>query len=119
MVSFLLIFAFILQVDGSIYTAILAPSPLLVIAGAFPLIYCRIRYIVTEDELIIKFPGLSDEHISLDSIVSLKRVYGVVTAKALSTDRIEIMTRENKCIHISPDDPEKFIGIVDGRIGCF
>jgi len=111
MVAFLSLLALTLT-SGSMYAAILVSSPCLAIAGAFPLIYYRMRYIVTDDELIIRFPGLSDEHISLKSIVSFKKVYDVMTAKALSTDRIEIKTDKNYCVYISPDDADKFIDII-------
>ena len=98
---------------GSLYFALLVFLICMPIIGVHHLLYYKTQYIITADELIIKSPGSKEEHIPLKNIMSLKRTKSLISAKALSSDRVEIRTKRNSQLYISPVDPDQFINIIN------
>ncbi len=83
------------------------------LAAAILWLCYRTKYIITDEELIIRFPGSPDERIPLSGVVSLRKVKDNAAAKALSTDRVEITIGYGTTVQISPADPDRFIQIVE------
>jgi len=76
------------------------------------LLYFKTRYIITEKELIIVSPGSRKEYLPIDEIGYMRKVNCTISAKALSSERIEITMKNNRRVYISPVDRDGFLDVL-------
>ncbi|MDR1404953.1 MAG: PH domain-containing protein [Candidatus Methanoplasma sp.] len=94
---------------GSIYIAFLSVcicAPILVL---LILLKQTTIYFLSENGLVTKSLGSKDEIIPYSDIKSIKESNNPISAKALSTDRVEIKCRNNKSVYVSPTRKQEFI----------
>lgn len=78
-------------------------------------LYHGTEYVITSYELIIKSPGSSDEHIPKSDIVCMRKVKNIVSARALSSERIEITKKDGSRDYISPVNRDYFLDVFYDR----
>lgn len=71
-------------------------------------------YIVKEDHLLIR-SGPFKMRIRYEDIRKVSRTQSVLAAPALSTQRLEILYRRYDIAHISPDDEDKMLELLQER----
>ncbi len=75
----------------------------------------RTRYIITNVYLIIVSLGSKDEFIPLSDILHAKKVKSTISAKAPSSERIELTLSPKRKVYISPKDRDGFLDAIDHK----
>ena len=91
-------------------SAICLPAIIAIILLCF-----KTEYTISIEELTIRSPGSRKESVLLKDIKSVRKVNCMISAKALSKERIEITTVNRARIYISPVDRDEFLDTLNER----
>jgi len=91
-------------------SAICLPAIIAIILLCF-----KTEYTISIEELTIRSPGSRKESVLLKDIKFVRKVNCMISAKALSTERIEITTVNRARIYISPVDRDEFLDTLNER----
>lgn len=87
------------------YIIVIIFSPVILVAITFN----SIKYIIQQDQLIIKSGFFTNKQIKITSIRKIVKTKNIVSAPAASFDRLEIIYNKFDSVEISPINKEKFI----------
>ena len=72
------------------------------------------HYVITEDELVIKYGPFTYSKFKLKAIEKVKRSYNPLSSPAASLKRLHIISK-NKSVLISPADEQAFLRMLKSR----
>lgn len=99
--------------NGTLFGIVLVS--MLVPGGLIAWLFTTTDYTVTVTELVVRSGPIS-QRVPLGSITKLVKTRSILSAPALSLDRIEVQYGKHGTLVISPDDKEGFVGAIKARV---